>query len=130
MRGVQIGSAHSRRLDRDADLARAAGASFVARWTVLHARQLREAILLGLNKRGFSFIEALSPCPTNFGRSNNLADGMQEMEVYRQRCQIAQGRPDFDDLSIDIVDETSPIIVGNFVDLERAPYLPVGTPQS
>jgi 2-oxoglutarate ferredoxin oxidoreductase subunit beta len=108
------------------DLARAAGASFVARWTVLHARQLRESILLGLNKRGFSFIEALSPCPTNFGRSNDLADGMQEMEVYRQRCRIEHGTPAFDDLSIDIVDQQSPIVVGNFVDIDRAPWEPVG----
>jgi 2-oxoglutarate ferredoxin oxidoreductase subunit beta len=112
------------------DLARAAGASFVARWTVLHARQLREAILLGLNKRGFSFIEALSPCPTNFGRSNDLADGMQEMELYRQRCRIEHGTPAFDDLSIDILDEQSPIVVGNFVDIERAPFLPVGKTQA
>jgi 2-oxoglutarate ferredoxin oxidoreductase subunit beta len=111
------------------DLARAAGASFVARWTVLHARQLRESILMGLNKRGFSFIEALSPCPTNFGRSNDLADGMEEMEQYRLRCRIEHGRPAFDDLSIDILDEQSPIVVGNFVDIDRAPFQPVGKAQ-
>jgi 2-oxoglutarate ferredoxin oxidoreductase subunit beta len=108
------------------DLARAAGASFVARWTVLHARQLRESILMGLNKRGFSFIEALSPCPTNFGRSNDLADGMEEMELYRQRCRIEHGTPAFDDLSVDILDEQGEIVVGNFVDIDRAPFQPVG----
>jgi len=108
------------------DLARAAGASFVARWTVLHVRQLREAILYGMQKQGFSFIEALSPCPTNFGRSNDLATGMEEMQLYRERCQIEHGTPTYDALSIDIVDETTPIIVGNFVDIERTPYIPVG----
>ena len=108
------------------DLARAAGASFVARWTVLHVRQLREAILYGMQKEGFSFIEALSPCPTNFGRANDLASGMEEMQLYRERCQIADGSPTYDALSIDIVDETTPIIVGNFVDIERTPYIPVG----
>ena len=96
------------------DLARAAGASYVARWTVLHVRQLRDAILHGLQKPGFSFIEALSPCPTNFGRSNDLADGMEEMQVYRERCRIEHGAPTYDALSIDIIDEESPIIVGNF----------------
>jgi 2-oxoglutarate ferredoxin oxidoreductase subunit beta len=112
------------------DLARAAGASFVARWTVLHARQLRDAILLGLNNRGFSFIEALSPCPTNFGRANDLADGMQEMELYRQRCRIEHGTPSFDELSIDMLDEQSPIVVGNFVNIKRTPFLPVGETQA
>ena len=112
------------------DLARAAGASFVARWTVLHARQLRDAILQGLNKRGFSFIEVLSPCPTNFGRSNDLADGMEEMEIYRQRCRIEHGAHAFDELSLDILDAQLPIIVGNFIEIPRAPYLPVGATQA
>jgi 2-oxoglutarate ferredoxin oxidoreductase subunit beta len=104
------------------DLARAAGASFVARWTILHVRQLREAILRGMQNPGFSFIEALSPCPTNFGRANDLGSGMDEMEVYRQRCRISDHLPPFDELDIDLVDEARPIVVGNFVDIERRPY--------
>jgi 2-oxoglutarate ferredoxin oxidoreductase subunit beta len=108
------------------DLARASGASFVARWTVLHVRQLRDAILQGFRNDGFSFIEALSPCPTNFGRANDLVDGMAEMEVYRQRCRIADHLPPFDELDIDLVNEERPIVVGNFVDAPRNPYRPVG----
>jgi len=109
------------------DLARAAGASFVARWTILHVRQLREAILRGFNNQGFSFIEALSPCPTNFGRANDLQDGMAEMEVYRQRCRIVDELPGFDDLDIDLIDEERPILVGNFVDRPRTPWRPMGS---
>jgi len=109
------------------DLARAAGASFVARWTILHVRQLREAILRGFHNQGFSFIEALSPCPTNFGRANDLGDGMAEMEVYRQRCRIVEELPGFDDLDIDLVDEERPILVGNFVDRPRTPWRPTGS---
>jgi len=108
------------------DLARAAGAAMVSRWTILHVRQLRDAILRGLQKPGFSFIEALSPCPTNFGRANELGDAMAEMEVYRQRCRIAEGLPAFDDLDIDLTDESRPIVVGDFVDIERTPFHPVG----
>jgi 2-oxoglutarate ferredoxin oxidoreductase subunit beta len=109
------------------DLARAAGASFVARWTILHVRQLREAILHSFENPGFSFIEALSPCPTNFGRANGLGDGMAEMEVYRQRCRIVHELPSFDELDIDFVDEQRPITVGNFVDIKRRAYQPVGS---
>ncbi|MDX1735301.1 MAG: thiamine pyrophosphate-dependent enzyme [Halioglobus sp.] len=128
-RGSHTATAPEGVLDRPfnlPDLARAAGACMVSRWTILHVRQLRDAILRGLNKPGFSFIEALSPCPTNFGRANDLADGMAEMDVYRQRCRIAEGLPDFDDLDIDLTDESRPIYVGDFVDIEREPFHPVG----
>ncbi len=108
------------------DLVRAAGASMVSRWTVLHVRQLRDAILRGMQKRGFCFIEALSPCPTNFGRANDLGDGMAEMEVYRERCELADGTPGYDALDIDLTDHTRPILVGDFLDIERTPYQPVG----
>lgn len=108
------------------DLVRAAGASFVSRWTVLHVHQLRDAILQGMHNPGFSFIEALSPCPTNFGRANELADGMAEMEVYKQRCRIEHGPHSYDQLEIDLLDESEPIICGNFIALDRQPYSPVG----
>lgn len=128
-RGSRASTAPEGVLDRPfnlPDLARAAGASMVSRWTILHVRQLRDAILRGLQKPGFSFIEALSPCPTNFGRANELADGMAEMDLYRRRCQVAEGLPAFDDLDIDFTDESRPIMVGDFIDIERAPYRPIG----
>lgn len=56
-------------------LAAAAGASFVARATVYHARLLDKLITQGIRKKGFSLIEAMTPCPTSFGRRNRLGDG-------------------------------------------------------
>ena len=47
------------------------GAVFVARWTVLHLRQLQHAMNYAIKKKGFTFIEVLAPCPTGFGRRNN-----------------------------------------------------------
>ena len=51
-------------------MAYAAGASYVARWTILHVRDLTSAINEALLKKGFSFIEVLAPCPINYGRRN------------------------------------------------------------
>ncbi len=51
-------------------LAKAAGAIFVARTTVYHAVQMERFIYQGLQKKGFSFIEVLSDCPTLYGRLN------------------------------------------------------------
>lgn len=50
------------------ELARAAGATYVARWTTAHPYQLGKAIKEGINHEGFSFIEVISQCPTQAGR--------------------------------------------------------------
>ncbi|MDJ0652800.1 MAG: thiamine pyrophosphate-dependent enzyme [Xanthomonadales bacterium] len=103
-------------------LAHAIGASFVSRWTVLHVRQFQEAVLRMMEKDGFCFTEVLAPCPTSFGRPNNFAQGLHEMEMYRDRCHIENGVSRMSDLQIDIMDPDWPIIVGNFVDVERGSY--------
>ncbi|MFQ5911212.1 MAG: thiamine pyrophosphate-dependent enzyme, partial [Thermoplasmata archaeon] len=51
-------------------LAAAVGAVFVSRWTTLHCRNLESSMKRALEKRGFTFIEIISPCPTGFGRPN------------------------------------------------------------
>ncbi len=109
-------------------LAKAAGASFVARWTVLHVRQLKETLLRAMHKRGFCFIEVLSPCPTGFGRANALSEGLDEMAVYRERCRIDNHLQDLEAIDIDLTDHQRPIVVGTFVDIEREPFLPDSVP--
>ena len=66
----------------------------------------------------------LAPCPTSFGKSNKLGDGLHEVEIYRERCVIENGAQNIEDFDIDLMDETKPITVGNFVDIDRKPFLP------
>lgn len=101
----------------------AAGANFVSRWTSIHVREIRQDILYAFQKSGFSFIEALVPCPIGFGRSNQLADAIDELQLYRDRCEIAEG-VSLDQLGIDLHGD-QPIFVGRFVDREAPPYAPV-----
>jgi 2-oxoglutarate ferredoxin oxidoreductase subunit beta len=101
----------------------ASGANYVSRWTVLHVRQLKQDILDAFSKPGFVFVEVLAPCPIGFGRANSIADGLEEMELYRERCVMADGIP-LDQLSIDLREER-PIYVGTFVDRDQPPYKPV-----
>ncbi|MEW6522558.1 MAG: 2-oxoacid:ferredoxin oxidoreductase subunit beta [Bacillota bacterium] len=66
-------------LDRPFDLCRlveAAGATYVARGTAYHATQLEHLIAEGLANPGFSFIEAISQCPTYYGRRNRLGEAV------------------------------------------------------
>lgn len=57
-----------------AELAVAAGASFVARGTVYHANQLDKLIEKGIRKKGFSVVEVMSNCHVQFGRRNKMGD--------------------------------------------------------
>ncbi|UCH51378.1 MAG: 2-oxoacid:ferredoxin oxidoreductase subunit beta [Chloroflexota bacterium] len=96
-------------------LVAASGATYVARWTVLHLRELERSIAEALTKPGFSFIEVLGPCPTVYGRRNKLPRGMDEMRSYQERSVIRDGADPKDvELSLN-----GPIVVGKFVDIER-----------
>ncbi len=61
-------------------LAQAAGAAFVARSTVYHARELTEVIERALRKKGFAVVEAVSYCHTTFGRLNKLGTAVEMMQ--------------------------------------------------
>ena len=104
-------------------LAQATGAVYVARWTILHVREFQNAVLRSMQKTGFCFIEILAPCPTSFGRANNIGDGLHEVDIYRERCRIENGADNLEQLDIDLVDENKSITVGDFVDIERRPFM-------
>jgi 2-oxoglutarate ferredoxin oxidoreductase subunit beta len=46
-------------------LAEVSGASYVARWTTAHPRQVIRSIVKGIRKRGTAFIEILAQCPVH-----------------------------------------------------------------
>lgn len=50
------------------ELAKAAGASYVDRWTTAHPRQLSKSIAEAISHEGFAFVEVLTQCPTQAGR--------------------------------------------------------------
>ena len=96
-------------------LAAACGASYVARWTVIHIRQLDKAITEALKKPGFSFIEVIAPCPPVYGRMNKRPDGLDDLRYYQEKSVICNGA-DPKDADIEL---NGPIMVGKFVDVER-----------
>lgn len=73
-------------LERNFDLSRlaaAAGAVYAARATTYHARQLEEYIREALTIRGFTFVEAMTQCPTYYGRKNRIGDAADVMKWFR-----------------------------------------------
>jgi len=51
-------------------LADAAGATYVARGTAYHANQLIKLMEKAIENKGFSLVDAISVCPTYYGRKN------------------------------------------------------------
>lgn len=103
----------------------ASGANYISRWTTIHPRQIKEDVLHTFNHPGFTFIEVLSPCPIGFGKSNDIKDGLEEMELYRKRCVLVNdGDLGIDELGIDLR-EDQPIYVGTFIDRKRPAYQPI-----
>jgi 2-oxoglutarate/2-oxoacid ferredoxin oxidoreductase subunit beta len=66
------------------DLAIAAGASYVARSTVYHARELERLIERGMRKAGFAVIEAVSYCHTTYGRANRSGSAVDMMRNLQE----------------------------------------------
>lgn len=66
------------------ELARAAGATFTARATTYHAPLLEKVIEQGIRHKGFSVIEAVAACPTNFGRQNKIGAPAAMMEWQKE----------------------------------------------
>jgi 2-oxoglutarate ferredoxin oxidoreductase subunit beta len=65
------------------ELARAAGATFVARSTAYHVRESTELLKKAILHKGFSVVEILSQCPTHYGRKNREGDAVAMLELHK-----------------------------------------------
>ena len=94
-------------------LVEAAGATFVARHPVATPIPLVRTLKKAIAHRGFSFVEVLSPCPTQFGRRNALPSPYEMIQALKSSC-----------VSIDKAKTLPPgeaegkIVVGEFVNVE------------
>ncbi|CAM3578835.1 MULTISPECIES: 2-oxoglutarate ferredoxin oxidoreductase subunit beta [Arcobacter] len=61
-------------------LVEAAGASFVARETMLDPKKLERTLVKAFEHKGFSFVEVFSNCHVNLGRKNKMATAMANLE--------------------------------------------------
>jgi 2-oxoglutarate ferredoxin oxidoreductase subunit beta len=69
-------------------LAAAGGASYVARWSVLHARRLTWTLREAMQHPGFSFVEIIAPCSTAYGRWNPEGRGLDSEKLRRRGLEM------------------------------------------
>ena len=103
------------------ELAVAAGANYVARWTTYHVKPLIRSIKKALLKDGFSFVEVASQCPTQLGRRNEL---MNAREVFEWLKKNSIPRKKAHALTEDQLDLNlmGTITIGEFIERDRGAY--------
>jgi 2-oxoglutarate ferredoxin oxidoreductase subunit beta len=75
--------------ERDFDgcrLVLACGAGYVARYPVAEPRKLIGVIKKALSYKGFAFVEALTTCPTHYGRMNKMPAPAEMIEEFKRIC--------------------------------------------
>lgn len=102
-----------------AELVGAAGAAYVARWTTMHPLDLLKSIKKAFTIKGFSFVEIVSQCPTQYGRRVGLETGPQFLRHFREKAvRFKPGQ----DAEIRRNLKEDQILVGEFVHRERREF--------
>lgn len=99
------------------NLAVAAGAVYVARATVYHVTQAEKFVKKALEKRGFSFVEIVSPCPTQFGRRNRLRGPVDMMEWLKENSVPLSKAKEMSEQDLE-----GKVVIGEFVEREMVEY--------
>lgn len=68
-----------------AKLAIAAGATFVARESILNTNKLEKTLIKGFEHDGYSFFDIFSNCHINLGRKNKMGDATKMIEWINSR---------------------------------------------
>ena len=98
-------------------LAGEAGATFVARSTIYHARLLEKVIELALKKEGFSVVEVISNCTTYFGREMGLKSPVEMLKWQRDNAVLVEKAKDLPDEEL-----KQKIVIGVLVDRKAPAY--------
>jgi len=94
------------------ELARAAGATFVARTSVYHVREVQKQIARAIAHPGVAVMEVMSQCPTYFGRKNKQGSAVDMMKLFKERTASIGSKPA----------DAGKILRGVFVEEQRPEY--------
>lgn len=98
-------------------LALGAGATYVARGSISNPREIEKLIGAGIQHRGFSVVEIMTHCHTQYGRYNKLRTPTSNLDFFKERV-----------VSVKKAETMSPeglenkIVTGEFVKTDRPEY--------
>jgi 2-oxoglutarate ferredoxin oxidoreductase subunit beta len=99
------------------ELAVTAGAVFVGRGTVYHAKLLDSLMEKAFLKPGFSVVEVITHCHTQYGRQNRLGSAVEMMEWQRDRAVLVEKA-----LKMKAEELKEKILIGVLIDKELPVY--------
>ena len=99
------------------EIVSAAGANYVARWTVGHYIQLKNAFKKALTREGFRFVEAVSQCTSRVSSRMNMSAAEHIKYYMKNSVDIRKA----DKLSYE--KRLKKILVGEYVDRNQPGYL-------
>lgn len=100
-------------------LAIGAGASYVAKWTTVYPHETMMAIKKGIERKGFAFIEVLTPCPVGYGRRNNLKQGKDYLLWFKKNT---IGRSRYEKLTEEEKHNCNKIVIGELRNIEKPEF--------
>jgi 2-oxoglutarate ferredoxin oxidoreductase subunit beta len=99
------------------EMAVTAGAVFVGRGTVYHARLLDQLIERALLKEGFGVVEVISHCHTQYGKLNRLGTAIDMMRSQKENAILVEKARDMDPEALE-----GKTVIGVLVDKELPVY--------
>ncbi len=98
-------------------LAEGAGASYVARATIANPKQVETFIKKGIEKKGFSVIEIVSSCHTQYGRRNKRRTPIDNINYFKENSVALEKSR-----TMALEELEGKIIIGEFVNKEIPEY--------
>ncbi len=100
------------------ELSRASGATYVARATTFHYALLVKYIQKALNHEGMSVVDAITQCPTYYGRYNKIGSGPGMLQFFKENSipltKAKTMKPE---------ELEGKIVIGEFVEVEKPGYV-------
>lgn len=100
------------------NLAKCAGATYVSRWTTTKPLQTIKSMKKALQHKGFSLVEILSQCPTNFGRYALKTGDTEKVLKWMDEHSILKNKAD----KLSKEDLEDKFILGDFVDIDKPTF--------
>jgi len=100
------------------NLAAAAGATYVARATVAQPQLIEQYIKKGVQNKGFSVVEVMTHCHTQFGRRNKLPRPIDNINRFKQ-VSVTKTKAD----AMKPEELEGKIVIGELMDRERPEYV-------
>jgi 2-oxoglutarate ferredoxin oxidoreductase subunit beta len=101
-----------------AELVAAAGASYVARYSTYHIFKLKKAMKEMFDKKGFSFIEIISQCPTSYGRKVGQKEGIDQLKHFKENSIDIKNVNKYQESELE-----DKIVIGKLVDRNRREFV-------